>query len=121
MLLPSIQLEPGWGQWAEFLVKYLLLPYQLIAEFAWDWLSVHYWTSRFVIVNTMLLSVLEGCALWRLWSAATFRYRQSSEQGPSRFLICRGSNVEIKSSFLYPNLIISSKFTSQKFGLLPIL
>lgn len=68
------QLEPSLGQWAEFLLKYLLLPYQLIAEFAWDWLAVHYWTSRFVIVNTVLLSVLEGCALWRLWVGAEIRY-----------------------------------------------
>ncbi|KAM3623047.1 uncharacterized protein V6R79_006220 [Siganus canaliculatus] len=67
------QLDPSWRQWAEFLVKYLLLPYQLIAEFAWDWLAVHYWTSRFVIVNTMLLSVLEGCALWSLWTRASLR------------------------------------------------
>ncbi|KAG7222578.1 hypothetical protein INR49_016175 [Caranx melampygus] len=69
----NVQLEPSWRQWAEFLVKYLLLPYQLIAEFAWDWLAVHYWTSRFIIVNAMLLSVLEGCALWRLWTAARIR------------------------------------------------
>ncbi|XP_029366924.1 bifunctional apoptosis regulator [Echeneis naucrates] len=69
----NTQLEPSWRQWAEFLVKYLLLPYQLIAEFAWDWLAVHYWTSRFIIVNAMLLSVLEGCALWRLWTAARIR------------------------------------------------
>lgn len=70
------QLEPSLGQWTEFLIKYLLLPYQLIAEFAWDWLAVHYWTSRFVIVNTVLLSVLEGCALWRLWVGAEIRYTQ---------------------------------------------
>lgn len=69
-----LQLEPSLGQWTEFLIKYLLLPYQLIAEFAWDWLAVHYWTSRFVIVNTVLLSVLEGCALWRLWVGAEIRY-----------------------------------------------
>uniref|UniRef100_H3CS39 Bifunctional apoptosis regulator n=1 Tax=Tetraodon nigroviridis TaxID=99883 RepID=H3CS39_TETNG len=67
------QLEPSLGQWTEFLLKYLLLPYQLIAEFAWDWLAVHYWTSRFVIVNTVLLSLLEGCALWRLWVGAEIR------------------------------------------------
>ncbi|KAM4604077.1 bifunctional apoptosis regulator-like [Polymixia lowei] len=67
------QLQPSWQQWAEFLVKYFLLPYQLIAEFAWDWLAVHYWTSRFIIVNAMLLSVLEGCALWRLWTRARIR------------------------------------------------
>ncbi|KAG7485135.1 bifunctional apoptosis regulator [Solea senegalensis] len=67
------QLEPNWRQWVEFLVKYLLLPYQLIAEFAWDWLDVHYWTSRFIIVNAMLLSVLEGCTLWRLLTRARIR------------------------------------------------
>ncbi|KAG7276796.1 hypothetical protein CRUP_008746 [Coryphaenoides rupestris] len=62
---------PNQRQWAEFLVKYVLLPYQLIAEFAWDWLAVHYWTSRFIIVNAMLLSVLEGFTLTlpsRMWS-----------------------------------------------------
>ncbi|XP_012677967.1 bifunctional apoptosis regulator [Clupea harengus] len=65
--------DPNWKQWSEFLVKYALLPYQLIAEFAWDWLGVHYWTSRFVIVNAMLLSVLEGCAFWRIWSRSEIR------------------------------------------------
>ncbi|XP_041062718.1 bifunctional apoptosis regulator-like isoform X2 [Carcharodon carcharias] len=60
-------------QWAEFLVKYSLIPYQLIAEFAWDWLDMHYWTSRFIIVNAMLLSVLEGFAFWRLWSRGGLR------------------------------------------------
>ncbi|KAJ8001391.1 hypothetical protein DPEC_G00169030 [Dallia pectoralis] len=72
-LPPNNQVQPTWHQWAEFLVKYLLLPYQLIAEFAWDWLNVHYWTSRFIIVNAVLLSVLEGCALWRLYSRAAIR------------------------------------------------
>ncbi|XP_030635783.1 bifunctional apoptosis regulator [Chanos chanos] len=65
--------DPDWKQWVEFLVKYCLLPYQLLAEFAWDWLAVHYWTSRFVIVNAMLLSVLEGCAFWRLWCRSEIR------------------------------------------------
>ncbi|KAF4791981.1 bifunctional apoptosis regulator [Turdus rufiventris] len=60
--------DPSWRQWREFTVKYLFLPYQLIAEFAWDWLDVHYWTSRFIIVNAMLLSVLELFSFWRLWS-----------------------------------------------------
>lgn len=67
------QLEPNTRQWSVFLVKYLLFPYELIAEFAWDWLAVHYWTSRFIIINTMMLSVLEGCALWRLWTRAAIR------------------------------------------------
>ncbi|KAM6423769.1 bifunctional apoptosis regulator isoform 1-T2 [Liasis olivaceus] len=58
----------AWKQWREFLVKFAFLPYQLIAEFAWDWLEIHYWTSRFIIVNAMLLSVLELFSFWRLWS-----------------------------------------------------
>ncbi|CAM5143441.1 unnamed protein product [Eretmochelys imbricata] len=60
--------DPTWKQWREFIVKYSFLPYQLIAEFAWDWLEIHYWTSRFIIVNAMLLSVLELFSFWRLWS-----------------------------------------------------
>ncbi|XP_053327664.1 bifunctional apoptosis regulator [Spea bombifrons] len=60
--------DPTWKQWREFLVKYLFLPYQLLAEFAWDWLEAHYWTSRFIIVNAMLHSVLELFSFWRLWS-----------------------------------------------------
>uniref|UniRef100_A0A1A8QV56 Bifunctional apoptosis regulator n=1 Tax=Nothobranchius pienaari TaxID=704102 RepID=A0A1A8QV56_9TELE len=67
------QLEPSWQQWAEFLVKYALFPYELIAEFSWDWLAVHYWTSRFIIVNAMLLSLLEACAAWRLGTTARIR------------------------------------------------
>ncbi|KAJ8391843.1 hypothetical protein AAFF_G00084590 [Aldrovandia affinis] len=73
ILTKTVHDDPSWKQWTEFLVKYLLLPYQLIAEFAWDWLAVHYWTSRFIIVNAMLLSVLEGCALWRLWAQSEMR------------------------------------------------
>lgn len=65
--------EPDSRQWAEFLVMCLLLPYMLIAEFAWSWLSVQYWTSHFIIVNAVLLSVLEGLALWRLWNRAEIR------------------------------------------------
>ncbi|XP_039630141.1 bifunctional apoptosis regulator-like isoform X3 [Polypterus senegalus] len=65
--------DPGWNQWAQFLVKYTFLPYQLIAAFAWNWLAVHYWTSRFIIVNAMLLSLLEAFAFWRLWSRGELR------------------------------------------------
>lgn len=60
-------------QWAEFLVKYSLIPYQLIVEFAWDWMDLHYWTARFIIFNAVLLSVLEGFAFWRLWSRGGLR------------------------------------------------
>uniref|UniRef100_A0A8C8TX33 Bifunctional apoptosis regulator n=1 Tax=Peromyscus maniculatus bairdii TaxID=230844 RepID=A0A8C8TX33_PERMB len=65
--------EPTWRQWREFLVKYSFLPYQLIAEFAWDWLEVHYWTSRFLIVNAMLLSVLELFSFWKIWSRSELK------------------------------------------------
>uniref|UniRef100_A0A8C5K4U9 Bifunctional apoptosis regulator n=1 Tax=Jaculus jaculus TaxID=51337 RepID=A0A8C5K4U9_JACJA len=65
--------EPTWRQWREFLIKYSFLPYQLIAEFAWDWLEVHYWTSRFLIVNAMLLSVLELFSFWRIWSRSELK------------------------------------------------
>uniref|UniRef100_A0A7N5P1D0 Bifunctional apoptosis regulator n=1 Tax=Ailuropoda melanoleuca TaxID=9646 RepID=A0A7N5P1D0_AILME len=65
--------DPTWKQWREFLVKYSFLPYQLIAEFAWDWLEVHYWTSRFLIVNAMLLSVLELFSFWRIWSRSELK------------------------------------------------
>ncbi|XP_028328791.1 bifunctional apoptosis regulator-like isoform X2 [Gouania willdenowi] len=69
----NMQLQPSRGQWVEFLVKYCLVPYQLIAEFAWDWLTIHYWTSCFIIVNAMLLSVLEVFAMWKLWRRTTIR------------------------------------------------
>ncbi|XP_040297381.1 bifunctional apoptosis regulator-like [Bufo bufo] len=62
--------DPTWTQWREFLVKYLILPYQLLVEFAWDWLEVHYWTSRFIIVQAMLHSVLELLTFWKLWSTS---------------------------------------------------
>ncbi|XP_049981748.1 bifunctional apoptosis regulator isoform X2 [Alexandromys fortis] len=65
--------EPTWRQWREFLVKYSFLPYQLIAEFAWDWLEVHYWTSRFLIINAMLLSVLELFSFWKIWSRSELK------------------------------------------------
>ncbi|XP_041642115.1 bifunctional apoptosis regulator-like isoform X2 [Cheilinus undulatus] len=67
------QLEPNWQQKAEFLVKYFLLPYQLIAEFAWDWLAVHYWTSRYIIVYAVLLSMVDSYTLWRLLTTASIR------------------------------------------------
>ncbi|XP_061687096.1 bifunctional apoptosis regulator-like [Syngnathoides biaculeatus] len=71
--LSDAQTEPSWQQWTEFTVKYFLLPYQLIAEFAWDWLSVHDWTSCIVIVHAVLLSMLECCSLWKLWTTARIR------------------------------------------------
>ncbi|XP_044160454.1 bifunctional apoptosis regulator-like [Bufo gargarizans] len=65
--------DPTWTQWCEFLVKYLILPYQLLVEFAWDWLEVHYWTSRFIIVHAMMLSMLEILNFFKLWSTSQLR------------------------------------------------
>ncbi|XP_008120630.2 bifunctional apoptosis regulator isoform X1 [Anolis carolinensis] len=73
LVSPQDLKEPAWKQWREFVAKFLFLPYQLVAEFAWDWLEVHYWTSRFIIVNAMLLSVLELFSFWRLWSRRELR------------------------------------------------
>ncbi|XP_051994020.1 bifunctional apoptosis regulator-like [Xyrauchen texanus] len=72
-VLPDNMLqEPSWRQWVQFLVKYALLPYQLLMDFAWDWLSVHYWTSRFVIVNAAILS-LHDFYFWTLWRTGQMR------------------------------------------------
>ncbi|NXS08362.1 BFAR regulator, partial [Neodrepanis coruscans] len=65
--------DPSSEQWREFIVKYLILPYQLISDFAWHWLDVHFWTSGFIIVNAMLLTVLECFSFWTLWSRREFK------------------------------------------------
>ncbi|XP_067166557.1 bifunctional apoptosis regulator-like isoform X1 [Apteryx mantelli] len=58
---------PTWKQWRRLLFK-LTLAYQLVAEFAWSWLGIHYWTSWFLVINAMLLSLLELLSIWNLWS-----------------------------------------------------
>lgn len=65
---------PSQWQWAWFVVKWLIVPYQLIAAFACDQLSVHYWTSRIVILNAVLLSLREGHAVWHGWTPGVLRY-----------------------------------------------
>ncbi|XP_053471604.1 bifunctional apoptosis regulator-like isoform X1 [Ictalurus furcatus] len=64
---------PSQWQWAWFVVKWLIVPYQLIAAFACDQLSVHYWTSRIVILNAVLLSLREGHAVWHGWTPGVLR------------------------------------------------
>ncbi|KAL0202250.1 hypothetical protein M9458_000268, partial [Cirrhinus mrigala] len=64
---------PGWRQWAEFLLMYFLLPYQLLAAFAWQWMSVHYWTAGIIIAHAMLLTVLDVCFYWTLWKRGQMR------------------------------------------------
>ncbi|XP_067247310.1 bifunctional apoptosis regulator-like isoform X1 [Chanodichthys erythropterus] len=63
----------GWQQWAEFLLMYFLLPYQLLTAFSWHWLSVHYWTAGVVIVHATLLTVLDICIYWTLWRKGQMR------------------------------------------------
>ncbi|XP_062451290.1 bifunctional apoptosis regulator-like isoform X2 [Rhea pennata] len=58
---------PTWKQWRKLLFK-LMLAYQLVAEFAWNWLGIHYWTSWFLVINAMLLSLLELLSIWNIWS-----------------------------------------------------
>ncbi|KAK2909561.1 hypothetical protein Q8A67_005398 [Cirrhinus molitorella] len=64
---------PSWSQWAEFLLMYFLLPYQLLAAFAWHWMSVHYWTAVIVIANAALLTALDVCFYWNLWKRGQMR------------------------------------------------
>ncbi|XP_032303633.1 bifunctional apoptosis regulator isoform X2 [Coturnix japonica] len=80
--------DPTWKQWREFVVKYIFLPYQLVAEFAWDWLDVHYWTSRFIIVNAMLLSVLELFSFWKLWSRRELKSSSTIMATSTKFSPC---------------------------------
>ncbi|XP_026121054.1 bifunctional apoptosis regulator-like [Carassius auratus] len=64
---------PGWRQWAEFLLMYFLLPYQLLSAVAWHWMSVHYWTAGFIIAHAALLTVLDVCFYWTLWKRGQMR------------------------------------------------
>ncbi|XP_078717981.1 bifunctional apoptosis regulator isoform X2 [Lampetra fluviatilis] len=57
--------SPSWEQWAEFLPKAMVMPYVLVGRFAWEWLEVHYWTARFVVINAALLTLLEIFAIKR--------------------------------------------------------
>ncbi|XP_062871450.1 bifunctional apoptosis regulator-like isoform X2 [Trichomycterus rosablanca] len=58
--------EPNRMQWLAFGVKFVLLPYQLISDFAWHWMDVHYWTARIVMWHALMLTLREGDLVWRL-------------------------------------------------------
>ncbi|XP_066528474.1 bifunctional apoptosis regulator-like [Hoplias malabaricus] len=67
--LPFRNLEtPDWKQWTEFVVRYCLLPYHLLADFAKAWLDVHYWTVWCVLLDALLLTVREASDLLLYWS-----------------------------------------------------
>ncbi|RXN31736.1 bifunctional apoptosis regulator [Labeo rohita] len=65
--------RPSWSQWAEFLLMYFLLPYQLLSAFAWHLLSVHYWTARVVMLHAVFLSVLDVHFFWTLLKRGEIR------------------------------------------------
>ncbi|XP_065114247.1 bifunctional apoptosis regulator-like isoform X2 [Paramisgurnus dabryanus] len=64
---PDNILEPSLRQWVEFRVKVFLMPYLLLVDFAWNWLSVHCWISWIVIVNSIIMTVFELFYIWTLW------------------------------------------------------
>ncbi|XP_043116380.1 bifunctional apoptosis regulator-like [Puntigrus tetrazona] len=64
---------PGWRQWAEFLLMYFLLPYQLLSAFAWRWMSSHYWTARVVMLHAVLLTALDVHFFWTLLKTGQMR------------------------------------------------
>jgi len=51
--------NPSFAQWIEFIGKAVILPHYLVAEVAWDWLHVHYWTVRFILMDCLFLSFVE--------------------------------------------------------------
>ncbi|KAL1276460.1 hypothetical protein QQF64_036083 [Cirrhinus molitorella] len=59
--------DPNHLQWVMFRVKVCLMPYLLLTDFAWQWLSVHYWISWIVIGNAMVITVMEYFYVWTLW------------------------------------------------------
>lgn len=79
---------------------YSLLPYQLLADYAWDWMSVHYWTSRIVILNAFLLSLLEICCVWRLWSRGELMYKHNTDTQYTLYHIIQ------KREFFWSNLCV---------------
>nr|XP_055038089.1 bifunctional apoptosis regulator-like isoform X2 [Misgurnus anguillicaudatus] len=64
---PDNILEPSLRQWMKFWVKVCLMPYLLLIDFAWNWLSVHYWIVWSVIVNSIIMAVFELFYIWTLW------------------------------------------------------
>ncbi|XP_056624900.1 bifunctional apoptosis regulator-like [Triplophysa dalaica] len=90
----------SWRQWPELLAMYSLLPYQLLADYAWDWMSVHYWISWIYILNAFLLSLLEICCVWRLWSRGELMYKHNTDTQYTLYHIIQ------KREFFWPNLCV---------------
>ncbi|XP_076874934.1 bifunctional apoptosis regulator-like [Brachyhypopomus gauderio] len=69
----NLQQTPSTKQWLHFLLELCFLPYQLLADFAWDWLDVHYWTSFITIISAFLLTLQEGFMIRVHWRTTNIR------------------------------------------------
>ncbi|XP_022101871.1 bifunctional apoptosis regulator-like [Acanthaster planci] len=49
-----------WDQWAEFIPKFVFLPYYLIAELSWAWIDVNFMPVIFILANCVFLTMIEA-------------------------------------------------------------
>lgn len=61
------------SQQIEFSTKMIFLPYFLVGKFTWEFLSIHYWTSRFILANCLALTVIEAAGVRWLMSSGNWR------------------------------------------------
>jgi len=61
------------GEWWEFLPRWLLVPYYLVARFAAHYLDVNYWTSRIVIMHAILMTLAEFTKVRGVFSTLVLR------------------------------------------------
>uniref|UniRef100_A0A672GAM7 RING-type domain-containing protein n=1 Tax=Salarias fasciatus TaxID=181472 RepID=A0A672GAM7_SALFA len=99
VLLCVLQMDTTWLQWAEFLFKYCVLPFQLAGEYTWNLVSDQSWTFFFIFLNAMLLSVLEFCILFRLFFFSSIRYAQLCYT--NTLITCRSKNSSDQCTDLY--------------------
>uniref|UniRef100_UPI00358E892F bifunctional apoptosis regulator n=1 Tax=Myxine glutinosa TaxID=7769 RepID=UPI00358E892F len=55
-------------QWIVLALHAIVVPYIFLGRAALTWLDVHFWTACFVIVNTVLLTLLEAFSLRRAYT-----------------------------------------------------
>ncbi|XP_052069767.1 bifunctional apoptosis regulator-like [Mytilus californianus] len=79
------------NQKIEFFTKLVFLPYFLVAQFTWEFLSVHFWTSRFILVNCLALTVIEAANVRWLMSGGwrdTMQVLKSHGKGVLGMVVC---------------------------------
>ncbi|KAJ8318567.1 hypothetical protein KUTeg_003658 [Tegillarca granosa] len=52
--------QPKTESYIDFVTKFTFIPYWVVARFTWNWMDIHYWTSRFVLANCIALTILEA-------------------------------------------------------------